>query len=942
MQRGIDALGCVVLCIIKIGLIALTRWVEFFSRCDTQTYAYAFSLGDDMTLVERESQLQQLRQLLESDSGTGHMVLLAGEAGAGKTTLLRTLAAERRRMQQPVWWGACDALDTPHPLAPLIDMVRDAVPSLDDALHGPRPVLFEAVLNALRQSATPVLMVIEDAHWADAATLDLLKYLGRRIDRSAALLVVSYRDDEVTLAHPLRRVLGEFPPANRVHLPVPRLSPPGVEALARAAGRTAQGLYALTRGNPFFVTEMLRGDQTAATQVPQNVQDLVLARYARLGESAQAILRLIAVVPGRTERWLVNQLLSRSEDALSDLDAALENCIDSGLLVAEGDSLSFRHELGRVAVESSLSRPRAQSLHSRVLTALEAPARATTPARLVHHAVLARSRSAVTQWAPVAAAEAMQREAYREATSQWQAALEHGDPQDDSVRLQWLEALSRAELPLARFEERLATLRAIETLALSRGEASRAARTRARQAGTLIGLLRHPDARQALREAVAMLNPLEPGADHAFVWAEQAINFMLDRDYDEALHWGRRAMDLAKALGEQATQERAQTATGAALLFIDYPAGRAMLLDLHDRRVASGQMYAASLALTMVGSGAGELMHLQEAQAWLRTSIALAHNLDLDQTYARAWLALCLVSLGQWEEAGTMANAVRALEHDNEMARLMAAVALGRLRLRRGDPGTQEVLDEARDLAHRSDTLQRLGPAACVRAEAAFAQSDLTALDAEVRRVLPLAQAKVHPWFVGELSYWLWKAGALSGVDAAYASDPRTCAEPYRLQITGQWHAAARAWASLGCPYEHARALAEGDETGRREALSAFDAMGARPAAEALRRWLRETGVRGVVRGARKATRENPAGLTNTELTVLGLMTQDLSNAVIAGQLHRSVRTVDHHVASILDKLEATGRHAAVRRALADGWFATAHTQLPGLSAENRQSRRAK
>ncbi len=241
-----------------------------------------------------------------------------------------------------------------------------------------------------------------------------------------------------------------------------------------------------------------------------------------------------------------------------------------------------------------------------------------------------------------------------------------------------------------------------------------------------------------------MLDAIEPGADHAFVWAEQALNSMLDRDYDAALYWGRCAMGLAKALGEPVTHERAQTASGAALLFIDYPAGHAMLLDLHDRRVAVGQMYVASLALTMVCSGADELMHFQDAQARLRMSIAMGNNLDLDQTYARAWLALCLMTLGQWEEAGTMANAIRAVEHDNEMARLMAAMALGRVILRRGDPGTPEVLDQARDLAQHSDTLQRVGPAACVRAEAAFAQADMDALKAEVRRVLPLAQAKGH------------------------------------------------------------------------------------------------------------------------------------------------------------------------------------------------------
>jgi DNA-binding CsgD family transcriptional regulator len=894
------------------------------------------TIGDGMTLVERETQLAQLRQLLADTTDGGHIVLLAGEAGAGKTTLLRTLAAEQRRLEQPVWWGACDALDTPNPLAPLADMVRESVPALAGPLRGPRAALFEAVLNALRQCPAPVLMVIEDAHWADAATLDMLKYLGRRIDRTPAVLVVSYRDDEVTLTHPLRRVLGELPPARRIHMPVPRLSPHGVEALAHAAGQPAKGLHALTRGNAFFVTEVLRGGASPSSGVPQSVQDLVLARYARLAENAQALLRLVAVIPGRTERWLVNQLLAPSIDAMSVLDSALESALDCGLLVADGDSLSFRHELGRVAVESSLSNARTQSLHARVLSALEVPARSTAPARLVHHAVQARNRNAVTTWAPRAAAEAMQRAAYREASAQWRAALEHGDPQDDTERLQWLEALAQAVIPLALHEERLAILRTIETLARARGEISRAAKVRAQQSSTLIMLLRHPEARQYLQESVAMLDPLEPSADHALVWALHAQNFMLDRDYELALSWGYRAIQLAQSLGEQLILERAHTATGAALLFVDYPAGRAMMLDVYERRQTSGQVFNAAMTLSTLGSGAGELMLLRDAQDWLRRSIALVHELDLNHTYARAWLALCLVALGRWGEAGSMASEVRALEHEDEMGRLMAAVALGRLRLRRGDPGTQEVLDEAHELAIKSDTLQRLGPAACVRAEAAFARMDMAALEMEVRSVLPLAQAKGHPWFIGELSYWLWKAGALDGKDAECAGDSHACAEPYRLQIAGQWRAAADAWAALGCPYEQARALAEGDETGQREALLGFEALGARPAAEAIRRQLRDAGVRGVTRGARQATRTNPAGLTSTELKVLELMAQNLSNAAIAAHLHRSTRTVDHHVATVLSKLGTPGRHAAVRRAQAEGWLVLPTTTSGGTPAKNR------
>ena len=244
----------------------------------------------------------------------------------------------------------------------------------------------------------------------------------------------------------------------------------------------------------------------------------------------------------------------------------------------------------------------------------------------------------------------------------------------------------------------------------------------------------------------------------------------------------------------------------------------------------------------MLGSGAGELMHLDEAESCLRESIALAGANDVEHGYPSAWLALCLMLRGRWDEATGIATEVLA-QGAEDISNVMAWLALARVRLRRGDPGADEALDAALRLAEPD--LQRVAPTACARAEAAFTRDDLAALRSEVQRALPLAIAKGHLWFVGELSWWLWRAGAL---DEAV---PSGCAEPYALQIAGRWREAADAWQALGCPFERARALAEGDEGAQREALEVFEALGARPAAEALRQRLREAGVRGVARGAR-------------------------------------------------------------------------------------------
>jgi DNA-binding CsgD family transcriptional regulator len=253
-------------------------------------------------------------------------------------------------------------------------------------------------------------------------------------------------------------------------------------------------------------------------------------------------------------------------------------------------------------------------------------------------------------------------------------------------------------------------------------------------------------------------------------------------------------------------------------------------------------------------------------------------------------------------------------------------LALARLRLRRGDPGADEALEEARLMAEGSGTLQRMAPTACARAEAAFVRGDPARVAAEVNVALPLAQSKGHPWFVGELNYWLWRTGAIE-------TAPAGCAEPYTLEIAGRWREAAAAWQRLDCPYEGARALSLGDAAAQQEALAIFDGLGARPAAESLRRTLRDAGVRGVARGVRDSTRSNPCGLTAAEMKVLQLMCQDLRNAEIAERLHRSVRTVDHHVAAVLAKLGVESRQEAVRRAKREGWLAG-----PGQSGQSRRT----
>lgn len=301
-----------------------------------------------LTLLEREPALEALAAALgEAAAGEGRIALVYGEAGIGKTSLVdhftRAGAGSARAL-----WGACDSLHTPRPLGPVYDIAPQAGPALREHLAAGAPprAIFSAVLEELRRRP-PVVAVLEDLHWADAATLDLVKFLGRRIRQVPALLVLTYRDDELGPRHPLRIVLGDLATSRAVQrIPLAPFSVAAVRTLAAGQALDGTALHRQTGGNPFFVTEALASREAG---IPPTVRDAVLARAARLSAAGRAALDAAAIVGAQVEPWLLAALVD-------DAAGAAEECVARGMLRAQGDLLAFRHELARQAVLDDLWR----------------------------------------------------------------------------------------------------------------------------------------------------------------------------------------------------------------------------------------------------------------------------------------------------------------------------------------------------------------------------------------------------------------------------------------------------------------------------------------------------------------------------------------------------------------------------------------------------------
>ena len=850
-----------------------------------------------MTLLERESQLGSLLQYAdEARAGTGRLVLISGEAGVGKTSLAEEL---QHREPDAAWaWGGCDSLSTPRPLAPLHDIARELGGDLLDTMGATasRDVIFDAVLQCVSTAEGLTVLVIEDVHWADEATLDLLRFLARRIAKLSLLLLVTFRDDALSPQDPLRLALGELS-GQRVtrRIDLPPLTSAGVRRLAEGTTYSPDELYELTGGNPFFVVEVLSDH---GTEIPASARDAVLARAARLSEVARATVDLASL-----DSWRVDpDLVARAGGVTLEI---FDELVSGGLLRVEGTGLRFRHELARRAIESEVPPHRRVAGHRTLLQGL-IDLHCDDDARLAHHAEEAGADALVASYALPAARLAAELGANRESAAQYERALRF--PPDDARQLAELYDAYAAQVGLLDDWSRAAEAneRAIE-LFHQLGDVRREGLAYRKLRHVYWRLCRGPESRAALERSLVLLEPLGPDAELARSLSALALE-VWETDAAEGQAMVERALAMAKELGDPAASSDVlnNAASAAYLRDDDWSAYMADALEVAQDAKAEAETaraYTNSYAMY-----AGDFRFAEGERFW-REGVVFCDDRDLT-TFAsclRGHRAVALLDMGRWDDATTVTEQVFGTGA-SPVNLITSQVTDGLVLARRGLPGADDLLDAAVDSAEGIAEGEWISLTRLARAERYWLDADDDAARREVERVREVLALSMPD---EDSQTAVWERRLLGG--ARNALVPR---EPWATWLTGDPGSAAARWDDLGCPYYAALALCDSDRDEHlRDAITRFEALGADAAARRTRRKMKDLGHRAVPVGARASTRNHPFGLTRREDEVLLLLCEGLTNEEIATRLVLSTRTVDHHVSAVLGKLGVSNRGAAAAEA---------------------------
>lgn len=880
-------------------------------------------------LVEREQAIAQFSKAAEKlASGYGGIALVSGEAGIGKTSLLE----EARRVFEQRFtylWSGSDPLSTPRPFGPVHDIAGMLSDELLKSLeNGASPsAIFTHFYKALEATDQPIVLVFEDAHWADYATLDLFRFLARRIAFVNCLMVISYRNDEVDQHHPLRTVLEVLPSGHTQRIPIEPLTEDGVKLLTKGSRDDTAKLHEITAGNPFYITELLAIDSKPGNVIPASVKDAINSRLTHLAEAERIFLETISLIPNSVSSELIKKFCGPEGETYAMA------CVARKLLVinSQGD-FRFRHELARLGTLAGISANRQTHLHKEIVDALEGSDRSDRLALLIHHSAGALDGQRVLKYAPAAAANAARLGAHREAASYLSTALRFVDEANTDLAAQLYEDWAyESGLALQIDEEVIEARRHAITLwrALGRKE---------KVAENLRWLSRlhwyrgeAAEAEHFANEAIKILESIPKSSERAMAYSFRSQLDMLNDRMDAAVDWGKRALALEEEYPNPEVRVHALNNVGSALVLRGDESGEVLLNKSLELALQHGFHEHAARVYTNFSDYCTRYKKLDLGEKMLAEGIAFDTSYDLDSwTYYLLGIQSHLrMEQGRLEDAETISKGVLGLEQLTLLMKLPALTVLARAQLRLGRSGFDKYLTQSLENSFATDELQYIIPARLGAVEAAWLHGNADAAYAQLKWLCELDASNLDHWRAGELREWIHRFD----FDLKTSSE-LALPEPYQLELAGDYIGAAESWISMGMPYNSALSLTQVGSHDAEEALPRayriLDSINANSATNLVRERAKKFGLLSRLprprRGPYKKTRQHPAGLTAKEQEVLAHLVAGATNQDIATLLSRSQRTIENHVSAILNKLNVANRMEAMLRVQNEPWLSNDST----------------
>ena len=879
-------------------------------------------------LLERESYLTALAAaFVQVQSGEGRLIILSGEAGSGKSSLAEHFA-KQLAISSKVQRGYCEDLFAPRPLGAFDDILSGF-----DLSHTGRQLgsvginlLFPTILQKITQVTDPLLWIIEDVQWADHQSLDLIRYLARRIHRIPLMLIVTVRQEDLAIHTKRAALMSDLPPRSIMQIDLPRLSRSAVAQLTQSIAEYSDSIFTATGGNPFFVKALLQAYSESSpdarqsvdpTTAPQVVRDRILSKLCNLSVSARLSVEFLSVLPGEiSNRYLQgvirNEISEQGYALCQTID--LEDCLGINLLERTSIGFRFSHGIAREVIEASLPPMLNRQFHALTLKVLDQDPLAPK-AHFVHHAKAAQATERLPHDAYSAAVEASMAKAFSEAAAHYEIALGGMQSWDQSrqarVYAGWAYAQSIAfgptEICIARLEQASqmwrslgdlkssgATLRRVSTIQMFKGDGY-AAMSNA-------------------REAVAILEACPPSASLGMAYSQMAFCAMAFSDRTATQFWAQQALSLSYSLGSKGLMAHAKSCLGAALFESDQLGGEALLQEGLALCINGNSIEAALIAHINLSEFSLRQYNFAKAGTALTQALDYSADVGLLQRYFHGLAALAELMQGNLNRALQLASELTAAANEGVTESivqwplgLVRGLANARIV---GDQYATQCLEQGFELSQKSGLPRYILPSGLALVETYWLADDNLNARAVFEVCVRHLGPQECPWLNGALATWGKRLSVEnSATNTAVMFEPKgPLAEPYQLEMDGKYSQAAIRWGQIGAPFEQALCLMQSNFVDLQKSVRLLRAMGAESAIQAAKRIALAKGMQSVPRGYYQFSRSHPFGLTAKENAVLNCLLEGSSNAQIAATLNRSERTVEHHVSGILVKAGAKNR----------------------------------